>query len=69
MVAGFSDRKQRSRCQIVEPLDFVAYGGREVIGRCVVAEDTMDDPLGKITRAAGLQLDVGCCGKSVLQIS
>ena len=34
--------------------DFVADGGREEIGICVVAEDTMDAPLGTITPATGL---------------
>ena len=38
----------------LKPWDFVEDGGRQGIVRCVVVEDTMDAPLGTITRAAGL---------------
>ena len=53
----------------LKPLDFVEYGGREGIGRCVVVEDTMDSPLGTITRDGGLYSEVGFCGRFVVPIS
>ena len=34
----------------------------------MVAEDNMDAQLGTITRAAVLQLGVGCCGRYVMPI-
>ena len=39
---------------MVEAVRLGEYGGIKVIGRCVVVEDAIDAPLGKITRDAGL---------------
>ena len=38
----------------IKSRDFVAYGGKEGIWKCVVVEDTMDAPLGTIACAYGL---------------
>ena len=52
-----------------KPRYFVADGGKELIGRCVVAEDTMDSPLVTKFRPAEFWLEVGCCGRFMLPIS
>ena len=51
MITGLSNKNRDPDARWSKPRDFVPDGGREGIGICIVVEDTMEAPLGTITRA------------------
>ena len=56
MIAGFSERNRDPDDRWLKPWDFVSEGGRELMGRCVVVEDTVDALLIKISCYCGCML-------------